>query len=203
MSLDSVWALAFILGALYLVILRRPVLAGLSLGLSIGCRITSGAMLLPLAVLLLQRQSRREALVNIARLCVATGVIGAAAFAPVLVTYGWSFFTFSETMGYPPWHDVFLQATTEVWGSLGVLGLLVALLFLVFKPPTACSQPTRDQPGMLVFNSSHGPSPLSFTLSPFSDFPINRSTSFRCCHLCCCSSTASWNVACSSPYASC
>ena len=147
MSLDSVWALAFILGALYLVILRRPVLAGLSLGLSIGCRITSGAMLLPLAVLLLQRQSRREALVNIARLCVATGVIGAAAFAPVLVTYGWSFFTFSETMGYPPWHDVFLQATTEVWGSLGVLGLLVALLFLVFKPPTllaAHSRPTGD-----------------------------------------------------------
>ena len=49
---DYVWALAFILGSLYFVLLGRPLMAGILLGLAIGSRITSGAMLLRLGVLL-------------------------------------------------------------------------------------------------------------------------------------------------------
>jgi membrane-bound ClpP family serine protease len=50
-SLDYLWALAFILGSLFFVLDRKPILAGIFLGLAIGCRITSGAMLLPLLIL--------------------------------------------------------------------------------------------------------------------------------------------------------
>jgi hypothetical protein len=50
-TMDYIWALCFILGATYGVLRRRPVLAGISLGLAIGCRISSGAMLLPLSML--------------------------------------------------------------------------------------------------------------------------------------------------------
>jgi len=84
MSLDNLWALAFILSSLYFVLLRRPVVAGVLLGIAIGCRITSGAMLVPLGVVMSKGQIRRETLRNICAFCVAAGLVGAATFAPNL-----------------------------------------------------------------------------------------------------------------------
>jgi hypothetical protein len=134
MSLDSVWALAFILSSLYFVLGRQSILAGVLLGVAIGCRMTSGAMLIPFALLLAHTQPKREALRDVLGFSVAAAVIGGIAFAPVVATYGSSFFTFYETMGYPPWRDVLRLATLEIWGSLGFLGLLVAIVSLAFKP---------------------------------------------------------------------
>jgi hypothetical protein len=51
-AMDYVWALAFGMPAAFLAIQQRPVLAGVCVGLAIGTRITSGAMLLPVALLL-------------------------------------------------------------------------------------------------------------------------------------------------------
>jgi uncharacterized membrane protein len=51
-ALDYLWALAFILGGFYFVLERRPILAGIFLGLAIGTRITSGAMVVPLLILI-------------------------------------------------------------------------------------------------------------------------------------------------------
>jgi hypothetical protein len=109
MSLDNLWALAFILSSLYFVLLRRPVVAGVLLGIAIGCRITSGAMLVPLGVVMSKGQIRRETLRNICAFCVAAGLVGAATFAPVVATYGWGFFTFYERW-HPSWRDVVHQA---------------------------------------------------------------------------------------------
>jgi hypothetical protein len=58
---DYVWALAFVLGSLFCVLDRRPTLAGLLLGLAVGCRITSAAMILPLALLFVGRDGKRTA----------------------------------------------------------------------------------------------------------------------------------------------
>jgi hypothetical protein len=135
MSLDSVWALAFILSGLYLVLVRRPVLAGAALGIAIGCRLTSGAMLIPMGLLLARGQPRQGALRHTLWFSVVASVIGAAAFAPALAKYGWGSFSFHET-GYPPWRDVVQQATLDMWGSLGFVGLLAAVVSLAFKPTT-------------------------------------------------------------------
>jgi hypothetical protein len=132
MPLDSVWAVALILGSLYAVLLRRPMLAGVLLGLAVGCRITSGAMLLPLGLFLVAGH-RRGALREMSQFASWTAVVAAAAYWPVVATYGWRFFTFSEGFGYPPWRDVVRQATLEVWGSLGSLGVLVAMVALVLR----------------------------------------------------------------------
>src|SRR4029077_611813 len=52
-SKDYVWAIAFLLGSLLSVLSRQSLLAGTLLGLAVGCRITSGAMLLPLGLILI------------------------------------------------------------------------------------------------------------------------------------------------------
>jgi hypothetical protein len=93
-SLDNVWALAFILGALYFVLVRRSVVAGVFLGVAIGCRITSGAMIFPLGLLILQRESRKDALRQILIFSLGAGLIGVAAFTPVFMRYGWNFLPF-------------------------------------------------------------------------------------------------------------
>ena len=134
MSVDSVWALAFTLAALYFVLVRRSLLAGVALGMAIGCRITSGAMLIPLALLLAMGQPKREALRAMLRFSGVAGIVGVAAFAPVVAKYRWSWLTFYELMGYPPWRDVVQLATVDVWGSFGFVGLLVALASFAFTP---------------------------------------------------------------------
>ena len=49
-TMDYMIALAFVLGSTYFVMVHRPLAAGMFLGLAIGSRITSGAMLLPLTL---------------------------------------------------------------------------------------------------------------------------------------------------------
>ncbi len=134
MSVDNVWALCFILIGLYFVLLRQPVSAGVAVGIAIGCRITSGAMLLPMCLLLAKGQTKRAAFRDVFGLSTAAGVVALAAFAPVLAKYGWGFLTFYEPDGYLPWRGVVRRATLEVWGNLGLAGLLVAAVSLTLSP---------------------------------------------------------------------
>ena len=55
-SMDYLWALAFILGSFYFVLIRKPLVAGLFLGIAIGCRVTSVAMFVPLFLLLISQE---------------------------------------------------------------------------------------------------------------------------------------------------
>jgi hypothetical protein len=48
-DMDYMWALSFILVAFYFLVKKNPILSGIFIGLAVGCRITSGAMLLPFA----------------------------------------------------------------------------------------------------------------------------------------------------------
>ena len=131
MSLDNIWALAFILASLYFALINRPVIAGIFLGFAIGCRITSGAMIIPLGLLLAHGRGRREAIRGLFELCLPAGIIGAAAFAPVFATYGPGFFTFHEPTGYPPVAAIIIQATVAIWGVFGFVALLAAIVLFV------------------------------------------------------------------------
>lgn len=124
-SKDYVWALAFVLWALYAATNRRYVLAGALAGLAIGCRITSGAMLVPLALIVFgeQRDAR-----GIARLCAAAGVTALLAFTPVWLRYGWDFFTFYNNHARPAAAAIAMRGTLELWGTIGVVGIAAASL---------------------------------------------------------------------------
>lgn len=134
-SMDYLWALAFVLGSLYAILRSRPLLAGILLGMAIGCRLTSGAMLFPLGLMLYQPGKRQDNLRNLAVFAVGTGLVGVLAFLPVVLRYGTSFFSFLK-VGYPPWPEVLHRASVQVWGTVGIAGLLVALLTTVRRPHT-------------------------------------------------------------------
>jgi hypothetical protein len=130
-TIDYTWALAFILISFYFIVKDKPVIAGLFLGIAIGCRITSGAMLLPFLIMLSQNAGTRTNLIRLARFILATCLFGTIFFLPVLFKYGIGFFTYYDAP-YPSIPKVLYKFTFEVWGIVGLLGLLIStgLLFL-------------------------------------------------------------------------
>ncbi len=138
-SMDYMWALAFILASLYYILVKKSLIAGIFLGMAIGCRITSGAMIIPLSLLLVQG-GRKYNVWHIARFSLATCFVGTAAFVPVFLKYGWGFLTFCE-YNYPSAITIFRTSTDEVWGKLGLVAILTAVIPSIFKRITRSNAP--------------------------------------------------------------
>jgi hypothetical protein len=118
-SIDYVWSICFVLWSAAYLASGRAWLAGCLLGAAIGARITAGGMLLPLLWLNVGTASRERRLTQALQLCLAAGATAAICFAPVLSTYGLSFFSHDQPPPLP-WQRIAERATTEVWGSLGI-----------------------------------------------------------------------------------
>ncbi len=130
-AIDYNFALAFILGSFLFVIRERLWLAGIFLGVAIGCRITSGAMLLPFALIVIQDGGVKFNVLRILKIAIPALLLGALFFFPVFMDYGWGFFTF-YSVPYPAIPKVLYKLSIEVWGVIGLFGLVVStgLLFL-------------------------------------------------------------------------
>jgi hypothetical protein len=126
-TMDYHWALFFVLCSFYTVLTKRYLLAGVFLGLAVGARITSGAMLIPLGFLIIQDKKYIN-LVKFVGVCLLVSLL---LFVPVLVQYQTGFLTFFET-GYPAMLFIIWRATFGVWGILGLFGLIVSLI-LIFR----------------------------------------------------------------------
>jgi hypothetical protein len=126
-TMDYMPATSLQLAATYAVLRRRPRLAGVLLGLGVGCRITAGALALPLCLWILFTTPRRPAL----RQCLAFGstllLVTVLCFTPVLRRYGLDFFAFYDNASYPPADVVYDRALPQVWGRLGLLALMALL----------------------------------------------------------------------------
>ena len=90
-ALDYTWAFAFLMMSLYFIICDNIWIAGIFIGLAVGCRITSGAMLIPYAYLMWYRT---HSLKNIFKLAASALLIAVFLFIPVLNVYGISFFQY-------------------------------------------------------------------------------------------------------------
>ncbi len=143
-SMDYIWALAFLMGSLQAVLAGRPLIAGLLVGLAIGCRITSGAMLIPFVLLLWQRERTQDRLARIATFVVPACVVGAISFVPVFAVYGIGFWTFYEST-YPAPSTIISLGFIRVWGQIGASMLLIALMTLVGR----CQSRGNGPPGPL------------------------------------------------------
>jgi hypothetical protein len=129
-ALDFIWALFFILASFYLAMENKFALAGIVLGLAIGCRITSAAMVVPVGVLAYY-QSARWVRSWVAYSAWALGV-GLITFIPVINAYKLSFFTFPEH-GYPPILTVLKNASVDVFGFPGMLALIIFTCLIILK----------------------------------------------------------------------
>ncbi|MCB0037016.1 MAG: hypothetical protein KDE51_23460 [Anaerolineales bacterium] len=129
-AMDYIWGLTFILGSTYLVLRGNTLTAALFLGIAIGCRITSGAMLLPLLLLVIHQRGNVDKKLLVKFTVIACGT-GALFFIPVVSEYGLGFASFYDS--YPPLLWVIYSASIVVWGTIGVLALLLAIFIQVIK----------------------------------------------------------------------
>lgn len=125
-TMDYMWALTFILGALYFVMTPRPITAGVFAGMAIACRATSVIMLLPLSVILLGKlRPDRQSVWNTMRMLTIAVATTAVAYAPIVIKYGTEMFTFVDDGREIK--DVLSLAGPGVWGPIGVFGVLAAV----------------------------------------------------------------------------
>jgi len=132
-TMDYMFALACMLASLYFTLVSRPLLAGLMLGLAIGFRITSGALLLPLAYWLVSGSGIKRALKPLLTLSISAGIVSVLCYLPVLSKYGLNFFTFYDYKTYPSLIELASLAITKVWGTLGILGVAAAITAALLK----------------------------------------------------------------------
>ncbi len=139
-AMDYMWAMAFILGSLYFILLEKPIVAGVFLGIAIGCRITSGAMALPLGLLLFTRKNNSRDLI---KFVAAAFVVGGILFLPVIMTYGPRFLKYTQASPIP-FARVVSIATIEVWGIPGLVGLSIVTVYLFVRALLNQKSPAID-----------------------------------------------------------
>ncbi len=125
-TLDYIWAMAFLMISLYCVARYNAILAGIFLGLAIGCRITSGAMLIPYAIMILQSGERKANVFRLIKFCSTTLIVGALLFYPVYAKYGTAFFMYYD-LPYPSVSKVLYKFFIETWGLTGLAALFIAV----------------------------------------------------------------------------
>jgi hypothetical protein len=130
-TIDYVIAIAFVLGGMYFLLKNKLILSGILLGFSIGTRITSGAMLLSLSILLIENDGFKNNFRRISLFILPALITGILLYIPLLNIYGKDFFTYYN-VPYPSIAKVLYKFSFEVWGVLGFLGLMIStgLLFL-------------------------------------------------------------------------
>lgn len=129
-AMDYMWALAFIMMAFYFLINQSLIAAGILLGLAVGCRITSAAMIIPFVFWIFDRESRNEFLKKCFRLILPFTFISVLAFLPVLLKYGTGFFSYVAQIPATFMQAVY-RGTIGVWGLIGFIDI-VTILFMVF-----------------------------------------------------------------------
>lgn len=127
-SMDYMWAISFVMMSALATSHKRFILAGLLLGIACGCRITSGAMLLPLGILTYAHANDGKKWIAVVQFTLSTFLFSTVAFLPVFSNYGTGFFTFYEHFPIPGWLKNAYKGTIGVWGLPGLLALCTAVV---------------------------------------------------------------------------
>lgn len=123
-DMDYTWAMAFILISGYFISKHQHLMAGLFLAFAVGCRITSGAMLLPYTFLIYQIAPPGKRFTSIAMYTVALITGSLLLFIPVIQQYGISFFTYYEHFPLPGLAKNIYKGSIAVWGLPSLLTIL-------------------------------------------------------------------------------
>lgn len=132
-DLDYTWAMGFILAAGYFISRRFPLMAGLLTGLAIGCRITSGAMILPYAVLIWYTQSKNDRKRQLLLYFTTALLSAAVCYLPVYLEYGTSFFTYYEHFPIPGFAKNFYKGVLGVWGVPGSIAVMAGITLMLLR----------------------------------------------------------------------
>lgn len=131
-TIDFVWTEAFVLISFYSLLKNRFILCGIFLGLAIGCRITSGAMLLPFMIVIWQQQNLKQNSYNLLKIGIPMSLITLLAFMPVIQQFGLSFFMYYDQFPYPPITKILYKMILGVFGLVGTIAIGYLILHILF-----------------------------------------------------------------------
>jgi len=132
-TIDFIWAEAFILISLFYLLKNKLIVCGIFLGLAIGCRITSGAMLLPFMIITWQNNNLKQNFIQLLKIAIPMALVTVLAFAPIILQYGFSFFMYYDQFPYPSIAKVLYKMTFGVFGFIGIIAIVIATSAIVFN----------------------------------------------------------------------
>ncbi len=130
-TIDFVWTEAFVLISFYYLLKNKLIVCGIFLGLAIGCRITSGAMLLPFIIIIWQQNNLKQNLMSCFKIIVPMLLIIVLVFLPIIKQLGLSFFMFYDQFDYPPVTKVVYKMILGVFGVVGIIAVLISILLII------------------------------------------------------------------------
>jgi hypothetical protein len=107
---------------------KKPLPAGILLGIAAGFRITALGMALPLAILFISQDSPKTTIKRLITFWGAAACLAVTAYIPPFVTYGPGFFMYYQYFPDPPMLKNIYKATIGAWGLMGWLAVIVALV---------------------------------------------------------------------------
>jgi len=128
-TIDFVFTQTYVLISFYLLLNKKYYLSGIFLGLAVGCRITSGAMLLPYIIIAWQQHHLKENFITLLKLGIPMGLIAIASFIPIINQYGSGFFMYYDQFPYPSIPKFIYKLIFGVWGFLGATAFLIAKIY--------------------------------------------------------------------------
>jgi hypothetical protein len=132
-TIDFVWTETFVLISFYYLLRNKFITCGIFLGLAIGCRITSGAMLFPFMLIAWQNNNLKQNIITLIKIGIPMAFIAILAFIPVISQFGLSFFMYYDQFPYPPLPKVMYKMIIGVFGFIGTIALAVAAFLIIFR----------------------------------------------------------------------
>lgn len=138
-AMDYTWAMGFILMSGYFLTKKQIILAAGMLSFAVGCRITSGAMLLPYLILLWKISDENQQIRNVILLITTTLLGSLIVMSPVIYQYGFDFFTYYEHFAIPGFLKNVYKGSIAVWGVVGCLAIAFYFIKILIqkRKPTA------------------------------------------------------------------
>lgn len=133
-TMDYLWGLLFILGALTALLRAQWLLTGVLTGLAVGCRLTNGLLIAPMAVMVWSQSPPVLRKKSLTELLLPFAVVSVVVFLPVLKYGGLDFLRMSPQP--LTWtarlRTALYNGTVGVWGLLGSVAILIALMSILF-----------------------------------------------------------------------
>lgn len=132
-TIDFTWTAAFVLISLYCLLKNKLALCGVFLGLAVGCRITSGAMLLPFMIMAWQQNDLKQNLKNLLEIIIPMALVVILAFILLIQQFGSSFLMYYDQFPYPPLTKVIYKMTLGVFGLVGIVAVTIGILIIAIN----------------------------------------------------------------------
>lgn len=129
-TIDFTWTIAFILISFYAFLKNQFVFCGIFLGLAIGCRITSGAMLLPFLIIFWEKNNLKQNVRIAAKILIPLMIVSIVSYLPLIVQFGSDFFMYYDQFPYPSMAKVFYKMIPGVFGFMGVVAISICIVWI-------------------------------------------------------------------------